>query len=133
MYNEVKIDNVDLTVINILTQISGSHSVLRRVLRAVVNGGQVSRTCYHTCLQLKEAWNVVQNRKQYSRTNIEGTWPIMSNLRQVKEMQIINIIQSFTLKKGCTTVVYLSILIDTVRQIDPVNPIWASGSIIGTK
>ena len=38
-----------------------------------------------------------------------------------------------TLQKGWTTVVYLSMLMATVRQMEPVNPTWAMGSITGTR
>ena len=80
MDDEVEVDNVDLTVADILPEIRGSHPVFSRVFCAVVKDRHIRGTRQNTCLQLKKSWNVVKNRKEYSRNNIVGTWPIVSNL-----------------------------------------------------
>ena len=57
--DEVEVDDVDLTIVNILPQVRDSHSLLSRVFCAVMKDCLVGSTRQDTCLQLKEAWNVV--------------------------------------------------------------------------
>ena len=59
--DEVEVDDVDLAIVNILSQVRDSHSLLSRVFCAVMKDRLVGGTREDTCLQLKEARNVVEN------------------------------------------------------------------------
>ena len=60
VYKEVEVDDVDLTIVNILPEVCRCHTVVSDILCAVVKDRLVRGTRQDTCLQLKESWNVVK-------------------------------------------------------------------------